>query len=74
LQGYSDSRIEEMCQKWIERTGVEWKSKYRCKVRSMIKHCRDYERETGKKWMPISLEKLIETFGDLEYLKRFKEW
>jgi len=69
LQGYSDEKVTELCQKWVEKSGVEWTSKYRCKVSSMIKHCRDYERKTGQKWMPISLNKLVGLFPDLKYLK-----
>jgi len=65
LQGYSDAQIEDICRKWIEKTGETFKSKYRCKVRSMIKHCREHERKTGKKWYPISKSKLLEMFPDL---------
>jgi hypothetical protein len=68
LQGYNDAQIEDICQRWIEKSGAEWKSKYRCKVRSMIKHCREHERKTGQKWWPISLDKLVEMFPDLGYL------
>jgi len=70
LQGYDRDKIEEICKRWIEKSGAEWKSKYWCKVRQMISHCKRYERETGKKWMPISLEKLLEHFKDLEFLKK----
>ncbi len=69
LQGYNENQIEELCRKWIEKTGVEWNSRYRCKVRSTIRHCVDYELKTGKKWFPISFDKLIESFRDLDYLK-----
>jgi len=73
LQGYSDARIEEICQKWVEKTGEEWKSKYRCKVNAMLKYCREFEKNQGQKWMPITLERLIENFSDLAWLKEVIE-
>lgn len=69
LKGFSDEEIEEICKEWIEASGAEWKSKYRCKVRSMVNHCRNYEKKTGQKWMPIRLSKLIEEFPDLKYIE-----
>jgi len=35
----------------------------------MVKHCLSYERKTGRKWWPISLERLVDMFPDLKYLK-----
>ena len=66
LTGHNEAQVEEICRKWIEKSGAEWKSEYRCLARCVFRHCVEFRREHGHPWYPISLLNLLEKFPDLK--------
>jgi len=69
LQGYNSAQIEDICRKWVENSGEEWKSRYGCLVRYMAKYCSDFKKKNDHPWYPISFSKLLDEYPDLKYLK-----
>jgi len=64
----NEVQVENICQTFVEKSGKEWKSEYRCLVSCMYRFCNRFKDENGQPFYPISLKNLIDKYPDLKYI------